>query len=161
MRRPPGIHRSAGTNDRLMIMRLITTVSLALLLLFALAATAHGESGAAGTGSVAATTSVAATSATTPGAADSGATDSGAASAQAALQIVATTPGTNALTGVALCALGVLCGLAALLLLSRVLQRPGRSPLVRTRADAHSSPLHSSPPRVTALSLTRIGLSRT
>lgn len=154
MRRPPGIHRSTATVDQPVIMRLITTVSLALLLLFAFAVTAHGDAGENGAAPSLAAAAIDAFD-------DTAAIDEaevGEAQAQAALPVAVT----STLVGAALCILGVLCGLAAMLLLSRVLGRPGQFSTLREtpralRSDP-ASPLH---PCGTAVSLIRLGLSRT
>ena len=154
MRRPPGIHRSTATVDQPVIMRLITTVSLALLLLFAFAVTAHGDAGENGAAPSLAAAAIDAFD-------DTAAIDDaevGEAQAQAALRVAVT----STLVGAALCILGVLCGLAAMLLLSRVLGRPGQFSTLREtpralRSDP-ASPLH---PCGTAVSLIRLGLSRT
>lgn len=161
MRRPPGIHRSTATVDQPVIMRLITTVSLALLLLFAFAVTAHGDAGENGAApslaaaAIDAFDDIAAFDDTAAIGADA---ETDEAQAQAALPVAVT----STLVGAALCILGVLCGLAAMLLLSRVLGRPGQFSTLREtpralRSDP-ASPLH---PCGTAVSLIRLGLSRT
>lgn len=128
MRRPPGIHRSTATVDQPVIMRLITTVSLALLLLFAFAVTAHGDAGENGAAPSLAAAAIDAFDDTAAIGADA---ETDEAQAQAALPVAVT----STLVGAALCILGVLCGLAAMLLLSRVLGRPGQfSTLRRHRA---------------------------
>ncbi|MGO4488805.1 hypothetical protein [Microbacterium sp. 2RAF4] len=159
MRRPPGIHRSTATVDRPVIMRLITTGSLALLLLFAFAVTAHGDAGENAAAPSLAAAAIAAFDDTA--AFDDAAFDGaevGEVQTQAALPIAGTSP----LVGAVLCVLGVLCGLAAMLLLSRVLRRPGQFSTLREtpralRSDP-ASPLH---PCGTAVSLIELGLSRT
>ncbi|WP_146113907.1 MULTISPECIES: hypothetical protein [unclassified Microbacterium] len=167
MRRSPGIHRSTASVDRPVIMRLITTASLALLLLFALTATAHGDAGENGAApSLAAASIEAFDDAVAVG--DAAAVDSTAAVENAAAVDQDQTPaalpatGMSALAGAAVCILGVLCGLAAMLLLSRVLRRPGQLSTLRekphARPSAPASPVH---PRVTAISLIQLGLSRT
>ncbi|AZS42000.1 hypothetical protein CVS54_03362 [Microbacterium oxydans] len=155
MRRPPGIHRSTATVDQPVIMRLITTVSLALLLLFAFAVTAHGDAGENGAAPSLAAAAIDAFDDTAAIGADA---ETDEAQAQAALPVAVT----STLVGAALCILGVLCGLAAMLLLSRVLGRPGQFSTLREtpralRSDP-ASPLH---PCGTAVSLIRLGLSRT
>lgn len=161
MRRPPGIHRSTATVDQPVIMRLITTVSLALLLLFAFAVTAHGDAGENGAApslaaaAIDAFDDIAAFDDTAAIGADA---ETDEAQAQAALPVAVT----STLVGAALCILGVLCGLAAMLLLSRVLGRPAQFSTLREtpralRSDP-ASPLH---PCGTAVSLIRLGLSRT
>lgn len=130
-------------------MRLITTASLALLLLFAFAATAHGDAGETGTAP-----------SVTAGSADS--FDDAPAVDQAQATAAAPSTGTNALVGMALCVLGVLCGLAAVLLLSSMLRRPARLAILRERAHSSpSAPASAAHPRATAISLIRLGVSRT
>ncbi|KKX98463.1 hypothetical protein [Microbacterium sp. Ag1] len=136
-------------------MRLITTVSLALLLLFAFAVTAHGDAGENGAAPSLAAAAIDAFDDTAAIGADA---ETDEAQAQAALPVAVT----STLVGAALCILGVLCGLAAMLLLSRVLGRPGQFSTLREtpralRSDP-ASPLH---PCGTAVSLIRLGLSRT
>ncbi|WP_396658030.1 hypothetical protein [Microbacterium oxydans] len=129
-------------------------MSLALLLLFAFAVTAHGDAGENGAAPSLAAAAIDAFD-------DTAAIDDaevGEAQAQAALPVAVT----STLVGAALCILGVLCGLAAMLLLSRVLGRPGQFSTLREtpralRSDP-ASPLH---PCGTAVSLIRLGLSRT
>lgn len=166
MRRPPGIHRSTATVDQPVIMRLITTVSLALLALFTFAVTAHDDAGESGTAPSLAAAAVAAfDNAAAFDAADANSATAvdddaevGEVQTQAALPIT----GASTLAGAALCALGVLCGLAAMLLLSRMLRCPGQLSTLRegphTLPSAPASPLH---PCVTAVSLIQLGLSRT
>ncbi|PRB12102.1 hypothetical protein CQ042_16045 [Microbacterium sp. MYb62] len=167
MRRSPGIHRSTAPVDRPMIMRLITTACLALLLLFAFAVTAHGDAGENGAApSLAAASIEAFDDAVAAGNAASvdnaAAVDSAAAVDQDQTPAALPATGTSALAGAALCILGVLCGLAAMLLLSRVLRRPGQRSTLREKPHALPSalaaPMH---PRVTAISLIQLGLSRT
>lgn len=154
MRRPPGIHRSTATRDRPVIMRLITTVSLALLLLFAFAMTAHGDAGENGAAPSLAAVAI--------DAFDDAAFEGTGELDEVQTQVALPSTGTSALVGTALCVLGVLCGLAAMLLLSRVLRRPGQRSTIRERAhtlpSVPASPLH---PCVTAVSLIQLGLSRT
>lgn len=161
MRRPPGIHRSTATVDQPVIMRLITTVSLALLLLFAFAVTAHGDAGENGAAPSLAAAAIDAfddTAAIDDTATIGADAETDEAQVQAAFPVAVT----STLVGAALCILGVLCGLAAMLLLSRVLRRPGQFSTLREtpralRSDP-ASPLH---PCGTAVSLIRLGLSRT
>ena len=174
MRRPPGIHRSTATRDRPVIMRLITTVSLALLILFAFAVTPHGDAGENGAAPSLAAVAIDAfddtafdTTAFDATAFDDTAFDDTAIEGTGELdevrtQVALPSTGTSALVGTALCVLGVLCGLAAMLLLSRVLQRAGQLSILResshTLPSVPASPLH---PCVTAVSLIQLGLSRT
>lgn len=167
MRRPPGIHRSTATVDQPVIMRLITTVSLALLLLFAFAVTAHGDAGENGAAPSLAAAAIDAfddTAAIDDTAAfdDTAAIGADAETDEAQVQAAFPVAVTSTLVGAALCILGVLCGLAAMLLLSRVLGRPAQFSTLREtpralRSDP-ASPLH---PCGTAVSLIRLGLSRT
>lgn len=160
MRRSPGIHRSTAPVDRPVIMRLITTASLALLLLFAFAVTAHGDAGENGAAPSLAAASIEAFDDAV--AADNAGVDNAAAVDQDQTPAALPATGMSALAGAAVCILGVLCGLAAMLLLSRVLRRPGQLSTLRekphARPSAPASPLH---PRVTAISLIQLGLSRT
>ncbi|WP_127012725.1 MULTISPECIES: hypothetical protein [Microbacterium] len=130
-------------------------MSLALLLLFAFAVTAHGDAGENGAAPSLAAAAIDAFDDTAAIGADA---ETDEAQAQAALPVAVT----STLVGAALCILGVLCGLAAMLLLSRVLGRPGQFSTLREtpralRSDP-ASPLH---PCGTAVSLIRLGLSRT
>ena len=159
MRRPPGIHRSTATRDRPVIMRLITTVSLALLILFAFAVTPHGDAGENGAAPSLAAVAIDAFDDT---AFDDTAIEGTGELDEVRTQVALPSTGTSALVGTALCVLGVLCGLAAMLLLSRVLQRAGQLSILResshTLPSVPASPLH---PCVTAVSLIQLGLSRT
>lgn len=149
MRRSPGTRRSAGPFEQPLIMRLITTASLALLLLFAFAVTAHGDAGETGAAPSLAAESV-----------DS--FDDTAAGDQAQTLTASPAAGTSALAGVALCVLGVLCGLAAVLLLSHVLRRPGPLAALRERLRAlPAAPASAAHSLATATSLIRLGVSRT
>lgn len=166
MRRSPGIHRSTAPVDRPVIMRLITTASLALLLLFAFTVTAHGDAGENGAAPSLAAASIEAFDDAV--AADNAGVDNAAAVENVAAVDQDQTPaalpatGTSALAGAALCILGVLCGLAAMLLLFRVLRRPGQLSTLREKPHALPSALAASMhPRVTAISLIQLGLSRT
>lgn len=155
MRRPPGIHRSTATVDQRVIMRLITTMSLALLLLFAFAVTAHGDAGENGAAPSLAAAAIDAFDDTAAFGADA---ETDEAQAQAALPVAVTSP----LVGAVLCVLGVLCGLAAMLLLSRVLRRPGQfSTLWETPRALRSDPASPLHPCGTAVSLIELSLSRT
>lgn len=157
MRRPPGIHRSTATVDRPVIMRLITTASL--LLLFAFAVTAHGD---ATENAAAPSLAAAAIAAFDDDAAFNDTAFDGAEVGEVQTQAALPITGTNALVGAALCALGVLCGLAAMLLLSRVLRRPGQLSTLQERPHTPPSvPASLLRPCVTAVSLIQLGLSRT
>lgn len=150
MHRSLRIPGSARTHERLLIMRLITSIGLALLLLFGVTATmGHTDSRGGENVPVAVTGH------------DSPAVDSPAAD-PSPQQIIALPGDMNASLGVALCALGILCGLTAIILIVRLLWssqlasplRDGPRPLPR-------SSVFASPPRTTAFSLTQLGLSRT
>ncbi|WP_029258524.1 MULTISPECIES: hypothetical protein [unclassified Microbacterium] len=149
MRRSPGILRSAGTVAPPVIMRLITTASLALLLLFAFAVTTHGaqdENGAAPSLTAAVVDAF----------------DDAAAAAQEQVLTAAPDSGTSALVGAALCALGVLCGLAVMLLRTRAAHRRALVTRLRAGSEALRRSSASPPrPRATTLSLLQLGLSRT
>lgn len=139
------ISRSAETNESLLIMRLITNVALSLLLIFGIAAMTHSDTDGAGAAQRASTGFV-------------HSTDSATVAGQDQEQIL-TTP---AIMEAALCALGILCGLTALVLILRVLRRP------RISSILHAGPLFfpsmtasGARPRATALSLIQLGLSRT
>ena len=76
--------------------------------------------------------------------------------------IVSTYLGTNSLLGVGVCALGVLCGVLLVLIVSRWFHSRGRPiyvrrPLASTRVLLATS----TPPRKAALSLTQLSISRT
>ncbi|WP_347123716.1 hypothetical protein [Microbacterium sp. SY138] len=129
-------------------MRLITTASLALLLLFAFAVTTHGaqdENGAAPSLTAAVVDAF----------------DHAAAAAQEQVT-AAPDSGTSALVGAALCALGVLCGLAVMLLRTRAAHRRALVTRLRAGSEALRRSSASPPrPRATTLSLLQLGLSRT
>lgn len=130
-------------------MRLITSIGLSVLLIFGVAATAHGEFDSIGVGASTAADLV-------------GSPDETALVDPDESEVVASPSGTNALVGAALCALGILCGLTALLLLLRVLWQPPLSSLLRAEPRFGTPP--TAPivrPRATAITLTQLGLSRT
>lgn len=142
--------QSVTLNEQLLIMRLITSVGLALLLMLGLAATAHTElAGAAPVPLVV-----------------SGLMDphvEPVADVEAAHEAVAdgSWSGSNALVGAALCVFGVLCGLTFMVSLRRLWRR--RMPPVLGAAPRMSSLLPASAARVHPIvfSLTQLGLSRT
>lgn len=143
------IPRSTESKERLLIMRLITSIGLSLLLIFGAAATAHGDFDVAGVGNSVATEFVDTSGSTALVDSDNG---------EAAVIL----SGEGSLVGAALCALGVLCGLAALIVLLRALWRPRLSPLGRAGprlAPPLTTPVVSA--RASAVSLTQLGLSRT
>ncbi len=133
------------THKQLLIMRLITSIGLSLLLLFSVAATTghtdtqNGEK--------------------VPFAM----TEFDGAGVDPSTQQIVTVPGdVNASLGVALCALGILCGLTAIILVLRLFWSPQlASPLRAGPRPLARASVFTSPLRTTALSLTQLGLSRT
>ncbi|KDA04576.1 hypothetical protein DC31_05975 [Microbacterium sp. CH12i] len=69
-------------------------------------------------------------------------------------------PGTSALVGSALCALGVMCGLVFAILRKWLLQRPTPLDRVSVTFVLPSIPAPFARPRASALSLTQLSLSR-
>ena len=144
------IPRSATLNEQWLIMRLITSIGLALLLMLGLAATAHSES------SEAASIPLMVSGLMDPHVAP-------VADAPAEHEEVGSGAwsGSNALAGAALCVFGVLCGLTFMVALRRLWHR--RMPPVLREAPRVPSlfpaPALSAHPVV--LSLTQLGLSRT
>lgn len=152
MHRSPGILRPAVHAEQPVIMRIITTATLALLLLFAFAVTAHSDAGEDG--------SSPSLAALTVDAYDQ-AYDPPAAADQEQITTAAPTAGSASLAGVALCVLGVLCALAALLVVLRLSRRLARASHLRDLLRVHLPPASAPRPRVTAISLTQLGVSRT
>lgn len=140
--------RSVMLSERLLIMRFITSVGLALLLMMGIAAASHLEG--KGTAPVPLVISALVDPHIDPAAPDSEVS----VIAEVTLQ-------PDALAGVALCVLGVLCGLV-FLVLARLMWR-SRPPSVTEWQPLHALSLLASParPRVSALSLPQLGLSRT
>lgn len=142
--------RSVTLNEQLLIMRLITSVGLALLLMLGLAATAHTElDGAAPVPLVV-----------------SGLMDphvEPVLDAAAAHEEVADSSwsGSNALVGAALCVFSVLCGLTFMVALRRLWRR--RMPPVLGAAPRMPSliPASAAQAHPIVFSLTQLGLSRT
>jgi hypothetical protein len=143
--------RSVTLNEQLLIMRLITSVGLALLLMLGLAATAHTElEGAAPVPLVVSglmdphvVEPVAETTAEHEAVADS------------------SWSGSNVLVGAALCVFGVLCGLTFMVALRRLWRRRmppvlGAAPRMRSLIPASAAQAHPI-----VFSLTQLGLSRT
>lgn len=134
-----------------MIMRLITSVGLALLLIFGLAATAHTESD----GSTPVPLVVS-------GLLDPHVETAGDASAgEHAAVTGGTWTGSDALSSAALCVFGVLCGLTFIVLLRKLWQRwmppaLGSEPRMTSLLPATSARTHP-----VVFSLTQLGLSRT
>ncbi|WP_125132962.1 hypothetical protein [Microbacterium sp. 10M-3C3] len=144
------IPRSATLNEQWLIMRLITSIGLALLLMLGLAATAHAES------SEAASTPLMVSGLMDPHVepvADAPAEHEEAASGAWS--------GSNALAGAALCVFGVLCGLAFMVALRTLWHRrisPVLSEVSRVPSLLAVPALRAHP---VVLSLTQLGLSRT
>ncbi|WP_217183889.1 hypothetical protein [Streptomyces sp. AC495_CC817] len=145
MRIPLSEAVSAGVGGRLVIMRLITTVALALLLAFGAVSTAHGSAEGLDAG-VTLSTDVAVVDVTAAGA------DTFA---------VADAAWTAPFTEAALCVLGILCGLVAVVLLRRR-HRPATLPQRTTDA-----PVRGTVPlgfllcvRRTTRSVTSLGICR-
>ena len=142
--------RSVTLNEQLLIMRLITSVGLALLLMLGLAATAHTE----------------ADGSTPVPLVISGLMDphvEPVADAPAEHEAVAGGgfSGSNALVGAALCMLGVLCGLTFMVVLRGLWRR--RMPPVLGDGPRRPSLLPAPAARAHPIvfSLTQLGLSRT
>lgn len=146
--------RSAMLSEQLLIMRLITTVGMALLLLLSVAGAGHSESD--GSASVPLTVTALLDPPVDPLSRDepvSVATEHAA--------VVGGSAGSSALVGAALCILGVLCGLVFMVVPRRLWSRralPDRG--LRPRALSILPPPVAHP-RATVLSLTQLGLSRT
>lgn len=140
--------RSVMLNERLLIMRLITSIGLALLLMLGIAAAGHLE----GEGSAPVPLVV---STLIDPHVDAVASDSEP-------QTVAEgTSQSDMFAGLALCVLGVLCGLVFFVLTRLLRQR--RPPARPERQPRHAVvlPAPLAPPRANALSLPQLGLSRT
>ena len=142
--------QSMTLNEQLLIMRLITSVGLALLLMLGLAATAHTELN--GTAPVPLVVSEFMDPHVEP-----------VADVAAAHEAVAdgSWSGSNALVGAALCVFGVLCGFTFMAVLRRLWRR--RMPPVLGEAPRVPSLLPASAARAHPIvfSLTQLGLSRT
>lgn len=143
------VRRFGDTSERLLIMRLITTVALSLLLLFGIAATSHSEAEGIPPAQFASAGVV--DFADSAGIPDLGST-----------QVFAISDGSNALLGAALCALGILCGLTAIVLLLRPLWTPRMSHVLCAKRSAVPPPgAFGARTHTTALSLIHLGVSRT
>lgn len=141
--------QSATLNEQLLIMRLITSVGLALLLMLGLAATAHTELD--GAAPVPLMVSELMDPHVEP-----------ALDAAAAHEAVdGSWSGSNALVGAALCVFGVLCGLTFMVSLRRLWRR--RMPPVLGAAPRMPSliPASAAQAHPIVFSLTQLGLSRT
>lgn len=143
------VRRFGDVKEQLLIMRLITTVALSLLLLFGMAATSHSEAEGITPAQFASSGVV-------------GFADSAEIPDLGSTQPFATADGSNALLGAALCALGILCGLTAIVLLLRLLWTPRMSHALCVKRSA-VPPLGAFGARThtTALSLIHLGVSRT
>lgn len=150
------IQRSAEPNTRLLIIRLITSTALALLVFFALTATAHSDLASTETAGLSALSS-AASSADFADSADSAElVDSDRETP------LASANDANVLVEAAVCVLGVLCGLTAMIVLWRTLR-------ARDLLSAPSSLECFVPtpvalvtrPRVSMVSLALLSVSRT
>ncbi|OAN40941.1 hypothetical protein A4X16_02065 [Microbacterium sp. H83] len=131
-------------------MRLITTIGLALLLVFAIGAAAHG--------------SAELTSQAAPSVVMTASGDSSVVADEATSVAEESSPSSelDPATGAVLCVLGILCGLVAAVLLYRMLYRDAGwafSTAVRTMLS--SAPTARPTPRRMSLPLTALGLSRT
>lgn len=144
------IQRSAEPNTRLLIIRLITSTALALLVFFALTATAHSDLASTETAGLSALSSTASSA------------DSAELADPDQATPLASANGANALVEAAICVLGVLCGLAAMIVLWRTLR-------ARDLLSAPSSLERFVPtpvalvtrPRVSMVSLALLSVSRT
>lgn len=144
------IQRSAEPNTRLLIIRLITSTALALLVFFALTATAHSDLASTETAGLSALSSTASSA------------DSAELADSDQATPLASANDANALVEAAVCVLGVLCGLAAMIVLWRTLR-------ARDLLTAPSSLTLSAPtpvtlvtrPRVSMVSLALLSVSRT
>lgn len=147
---PARTSRSVTLNERVLILRLITSVGLALLLMLGLAATAHSDLEAAVPTSFVASglTDTHVEPLTHPTAEDEAAAGDSRSES-------------NALVGAALCVLGVLCGLTFIVVLRRLWRR--RIPPVLVESPRMLSILPASGARAHPIvfSLTQLGLSRT
>lgn len=147
------IQHAGLLNERLLIMRFITAIGMAFLLLFGVAGAIHSDAD----GSAPAPPLVMTVDAHDPS------VDSRAAAIDEGRTVVANDPhGDGAFFGAALCALGVLCSLvlgAVMLLRLRLRCLPlDRGPRARPLS---SFPVPLVRVRETVLSLTQLGLSRT
>lgn len=154
---PAQASRSAVLGERLLITKLITSACLALLLVLGLAATSHIEMGGS-IGSPMATDVVGSDSRSNGAVvAQRAATDDlGGVSSQAVVSFQS-----DALLGAAMCALGILCSLAFIVLLRRLWRRTRPSPLgimPRVISEVFPSSARMYP---RSLLLTQLGLSRT
>ncbi|GEK86576.1 hypothetical protein [Microbacterium aerolatum] len=143
------VRRFGDLKDQLLIMRLIITVALSLLLLFGMATTSHSDA-----------EGITPAQFTSSGVVDFA--DSAEIPDLGSTQPFAISDGSNALLGAAVCALGILCGLTAIVLLLRPLWTPRMSHVLCAKRSA-IPPLGAFGARThtTALSLIHLGVSRT
>lgn len=142
--------RSTTLNEQLLIMRLITSVGLALLLMLGLAATGHTEAD----GSTPAPLVIS-------GLMDPHVEPVADAPAEHEAVAGAVASGPDALVGAALCILGVLCGLTFMVVLRGLWRRRippvlGDGPRMPSLLPAPAARAHPI-----VFSLTQLGLSRT
>ena len=140
-------------SERLLIMRLITSVGLALLLVLGVALAGHLESDESAPAPLSASVLL------DPHLAPL--SDEPPTAVAGPVAGVGGSPGANTLVGAALCMLGLLCGLAFAVLARRLLRHDARLHRgLRPRMSSPSLvPVMSRP--VTVLSLTQLSLSRT
>lgn len=131
-------------------MRLISTLGLTLLLVFAIGATAHGSADVTAAG----TTSIAGDPAVTS--ADSVTT------VDSAPQAAATSTQFDPAAGALLCVLGILCGLLAAILIYRLVwRRPVTLAEATVTHTAIRATKYRQRPRRVSLSLATLGIART
>ncbi|MGX5769783.1 hypothetical protein ACWKWN_03420 [Microbacterium trichothecenolyticum] len=133
--------------ERLLIMRLITSIALALLLMLGIAASGHAEGD--GEGGIPLITAV------MDPHVDSAASDAAPGA------VMESSPANRLLGGVALCVLGVLCGLVAFLLARAIRLRRLFSVLTRAPRPPVRPLALITLPRATTPTLPELGLSRT
>jgi hypothetical protein len=141
--------RSVTLSERLLITRFITSVGLALLLIFGIAATAHAESDGP------------ASAALMSGILDphlDAVTTESAHEAQ-----IGESAETGLLVGAALCVFGVLCGLTLIVAVARRWLRRSTPPILSIMPREAAPLLYRATERwrAGALTLTQLGLSRT
>lgn len=142
--------RSATLTEQLLIMRLITSVGLALLMMLGLAATAHTELDTAAPVPLVVSELL-----------DSHVAPSAHTGAEHEAVADGSWSGSNALIGAALCVFGVLCGITFMVVLQRLWRR--RMPPVLGEVSRMLSlpPASAARAHPIVFSLTQLGLSRT
>lgn len=142
--------RSATLNEQLLIARLITSVVLALLLIFGAAVSAHTEQEGAASASL-----------LLSGVIDPHIEPATDASAAPEVVVAGSSSGSSALVDAALCVFGILCWLTFMVVM-RKLWRRRMSPVLgdapRMRSLLPASAVRAHP---VVLSLTQLSLSRT